>query len=394
MSKKLVKKTSKEESKQKNDTEIKVIENNPIDGSFNNYLVLSFKGTNIDNVIMNTLRRTIMELVPTYAFDKSDINITKNTSVYNNDQMILRISYFPVIGIENNKDNIKRSAELEYEASLSKFEKKIEDLTILEQKEIAEKAEKSQNLIMSVEAKNLSNNILNVTTNSPYVKFYYKSKAIESPYKKELLIIKLKAGEEFICNATSSIGIGLKNSNFMPNTVCVFSEPNENVPYYLFNIESNSQMLEKDIILRACSIIDIKLNNLLSVMTTKISEYKSEKIIDEYTFEKQKELTESESVTESAIRNSSENALEQHRIKGLIKIENESHTYGNLISHIMQDHPAIIFAGYKIDHPLIKELTIGYKTDGTDIIDILTEVITKIRDIFNNIYVKIDALVI
>ena len=63
----------------KKNIDIKVVEHKKIDDSYNNYLVLSFKGVN--HVIMNTLRRTIMELVPTYAFDKSDIEIKKLSTI-------------------------------------------------------------------------------------------------------------------------------------------------------------------------------------------------------------------------------------------------------------------------------------------------------------------------
>ena len=137
--------------------------------------------------------------------------------------------------------------------------------------------------------------------------------------------------------------------------------------------------------------------NFKDVLISKITEYHSEKITDDYNLEKSSESkssSESDSITDSAVRNSSDNVLEEHRVKGIIKIENESHTFGNLLSRYIQDHPSVIFGGYKIDHLLIKELTLGYKTDGTDIINILNDVISEIREIFSNINVKLDELTI
>lgn len=398
MSKKVSKsaKSTKSSDLKLNDIKVNILEHKPFDSTYNNYLVLEFKGQNLNNVIMNTLRRTIMELVPTYAFDKKDIDIIKNTSIYNNDYMRLRLSQFPVVGITNDIITIKRYAELEYEANISTFDKKVEDLTILEKKRQDEINEKAQNFTMSINVKNIASDVKNLTTLD--ARFYYKGDIIESPYVENLLITKLKPGEEFNCTAISSLNIGLKEANFMPTSVCTFGEMESNdsipTPTYKFNIESLKQMSEKEIIIRACAIIIMKLENLKDVFETKISGYKSEKYIDDYNLENNKleESNDSESITDSAIRNSSDDVLEQHRIKGFITIENESHTFGNLLSRLIQDHTSILFAGYKIDHLLIKELTLGYKTDGTDIIIILDDIITKAIEIYNEIKINVESL--
>ena len=356
------------------------MEQSKINDTYNNFLVLSLSSSKLNNVIINTMRRVIMELVPTYSYDKKDIDITKNTSIYNNDYMRLRLSHFPIIGIENDQKTIERSAELEYNANISTFEK----------------AEKSQNLIMYANAKNTTSDILCLTTADQTIKFYYKGKIIESPYATPLLIVKLKPGEEFICTCTSSLNIGLKGPNYMPVAVCAFAEPSDTEPYYKLNLESLKQLSEKEIIIRACMIIDLKLANFLDVFTSKITEYQSEKVVDDYNLETLavglNNSSESEDTTDSAVRNSSDNVLEEHRIKGIIKIENESHTFGNLLSRYIQDHPAIIFGGYKIDHLLVKELTLGYKTDGTDIVRILNDIIEETRNIYSDIRTKLEKL--
>ena len=379
------------------DIKIRIVDQKVFDESFNNYLVLGISGKKINYVIMNTIRRVIMELVPTYGYDKNDINITKNTSIFNNDYMKLRISHFPVIGIINDFQTIERFVVLEYEANISTFDKKIENINEIEKRNNEEKLEKSQNLIMSINVKNTSNEVLCVTTNNEFTKFYYKASPITTPYLQDLLIVKLKPGEEFICNSTSSLNIGLKGANFLPTAVCVFTDPDEPNGEYILNLESLKQMSEFDIIIRACSIIIIKLNMFLDVFISKITEYKSESVNDEYNLENKtpnslNNNTDSESNTESAIRNSTDEQLEQHRTKGIIKIENESHTFGNLLSRMFQDHPLIDFAGYKIDHLLIKELTIGYKTSGEDIVIIINDIITNTKLLFLSIIEKIKLL--
>ena len=378
----------------KSDLKIRIIEESKLDDTYNNYLILGLEGSKINNIILNTLRRVIKELVPSYSISTKDIDISKNTSIYNNDYMRLRISQWPIFNIENSEDTINRSLQLEYEANLSTFEKQIEDLNVIEEKERLMKLEKSQNFIMSINVKNTTNNIYNVTTSDEGVKFYYKGKITESPYKRPLLIIKLKPGEEFICTATSSLNIGLNGANCEPNSVCVFNEPEGENTEYKFILESLKQLNEKELICRACSIIEIKLNNFLEVISNKILEYKSDKYHDDYNLDSKNKESESDSetITESAIRNSSDIVLEHHHIEGIAKIENESHTFGNLLSYLLQKHNATLFAGYNIDHLLIKELTLGYKTDGTDIIDILNDIISEAKNIFNEIKGKVSQL--
>jgi DNA-directed RNA polymerase subunit L len=383
------------------DLTIRIIEESKFNDTYNNYLILGIKGSKINNIILNTLRRVIMELVPVFSFDKKNIDISKNTSIYNNDYMRLRLSQWPIHGIDVDINTVERFMELEYEANLSTFEKQIEDLNVLEEKERLLNAEKSQNFIMSINVKNITNQVYNVTTNDENAKFYYKGKITESPFKRPLLIIKLKPGEEFICTATTTLNIGLKGANCMPTSVCVFSEPEEdsNNNEYKFTIESLKQLTEKELIIRACTIINKKMDIFLKVIVEKISEYKSEKVQDSYNLDNledslnsNSEQTDSDTITESAIRNSSDIVLEQHHIKGIVKIENESHTFGNILSHLLQNHNAMLFAGYCIDHLLVKELTLGYKTDGSNIIDVIHEIILDAKNIYNNIQEKMEKL--
>ena len=45
------------------------------------------------------MSRIILEDIPTYAFNLNNINISKNSSVYNNDYMRNRIENLPLIGM-------------------------------------------------------------------------------------------------------------------------------------------------------------------------------------------------------------------------------------------------------------------------------------------------------
>jgi hypothetical protein len=81
----------------------------------NTRLELNITGTNIDYVVANTIRRTILSDVPIYAFTQFKFN--KNTSIFNNNYMKLRIKNMPVLGIDNTIEthNPKPVTEEEYE---------------------------------------------------------------------------------------------------------------------------------------------------------------------------------------------------------------------------------------------------------------------------------------
>ena len=414
---------------------IKITDNKLYDNTFNNYMTFEIYGSKINHVIVNTIRRTILEMIPTYAFDRKDIIISKNSSIYNNDQMTLRLSQIPVIKIYNNIENLNKIFELEYESTLSMYEKKLDDINIIETKNQLIKLEKAQNFIIYIDIKNISGNDMIVTTSDKCVIYKYKGETILSPYKNPICLIKLKDKEEFQCIMTSSLHIGMTNSIFIPTAACYFddgdnndddsnnnndsdnnndddiqsksknksksksksnsnnkkiekkdtsettelnteiSTDNNNIlekqKIYTFTVESLKQLSEIEIIIRACTVIVIKLNNFIPIITNKIKNYKSNE---------KKENDTYESKAYSSILDDND-----HTIKGIIIIENESHTYGNLISRLLQDHKNILFAACKIDNLLKKEATLAYKTDGTHINNIFEDIIKEAIHIFNTI---------
>ena len=63
----------------------------------NTRLEITIKGENIDYIIINTLRRSVLSYIPNYAF--TQFNFKKNTSIFNNNYLKLRILNLPVWGI-------------------------------------------------------------------------------------------------------------------------------------------------------------------------------------------------------------------------------------------------------------------------------------------------------
>lgn len=289
-----------------------------------NKLFIEFSGNDVNHVLVNTLRRTIIQHIPTYAFD--NINIIKNTSVFNNDCLKMRLSNFPIPNIENNTTNM-------YQQIIN------DDLD----------SDKISQFQVYLEMKNTELNIKNVTTDD--AEYFNKEKKIKNIYKKNennkpLLIVNLKHNEEIKLSIFSSLNIGKVHIKYSPVSYCVFEEVNKNT--YLFKLESNGQIEEYDIIKRSCDILIIKLN---------------------------------------IIKNQLKDINIENTFNGELEFKNEDHTIGNLICDKLQNHKNIAYAGYKLDHLLVENIIIKYTTNEIeDIVTILNFIIINLINTLN--YIK------
>jgi len=340
---------------------------NSINGFNNNYVLFTINGKDINYIIVNTLRRVILTLVPTFAFDPENIIIEKNTSVYNNDYMKLRLSSMPLINpsyepnkmiIKNDSSILSKVLELEEEANTANFENK-NNLTKEEEEKKKENLKKLlDNLQISIDAKNDTSDIISITTDS--VKFTIDNKQIKSIYPKPILVLKLKPeqsrlhikGEQFKATCISSLNIPLKNAMYL-SCLCSYDEVDPN--NFELKICSFRQISEEMIINHACKIIIMKLERIKEKIINAIKKHNNEQVLNE----------------------------------AKLIIENENHTMGNLITRVIQDHPDIEFCGYNVDHLYVNELTLRYKTNGKSIIDILETSINYLINLYKHLIVQL-----
>jgi len=299
-----------------------------------NHLFLQIKGEQINHVIVNTLRRVILEDIPCYAFSKKNINITKNSSVFNNDYMTNRLENIPVLGIDNQLDLDEYENLRQYTRGRTievKEELEIENLNLLN---------------MYVGIKNITKDIMNVTSDE--CEFFINEKRVDSIYNHPILIIKLKPDEEFECSMIIDKNVALNHAQYSAVSICCFEQKEENE--YKLKLESRGQLNEFEIVDYACQIINFRLNNLL-------------------------------------IKLSNQSFSSDHH--GQIILNNEDHTIGNLLSRGLQDHKSIEFASYRLDHLLIRDVTIEYITKNSSIIKIIKNVIEDYIKLFDDIRRKI-----
>jgi DNA-directed RNA polymerase subunit L len=367
---------SKKNSVNKHNISIKVIDqSDETNGLETSNCTLEFSGNSINSVVMSTLRRVIMGLLPTYAFNDKNIKFTKNSSVFPNDYMALRFSNFPIylkkelnkkyielkkldsdktINPNNTIDNFQI---LEYKATLGSAE-------IDKTSDIANMSENiNDNITIVINVKNTTNSIINIMSNSPGVKYYYKSEQISHIYSMPLLIIQLQPNQELACTMIADLNIAMYNATYRPCSKCFVTEQSPNL--FKFTLMSKRQISEKDMFIRGCEIIKLKINHAKKIFNENINKYK---VSD----------TDNDNIT-------------SHYHSGRIIIEGEQHTLGNLISNFLQNHSDIHMAGYKVNHPNVNNCEIIYESK-VNILDVIDNITDDIISLYDNIQKQIENL--
>lgn len=314
-----------------------------------NHLNLNFKGKAVNHVILNVLRRTLLEDIPSYGFNVDNINITKNGSVYNNDYMRNRIENLPLIGIDFPLNLDEYNELRNYTRGSIKSVNNIESNDSEEaEEEPSDSAESEVTIYCNI--KNKNDLIKDVTSED--IEFYRKDKKIKSFYEHPILLIKLKKNEEFEFSAKSDKGIAMNHSRYSVVGMCCYEMIQDD--NYILKFEPRGQLEIRDILDRACEIINFRLNFILNkILKVKFSNDNHGKII----------------------------------------LNNEDHTYGSIIARGLQNHKNIEFAGYKMDHLLIRDVTIEYVTNGGKTInEIIKDVITDYLKIFDDIHSQFKKL--
>lgn len=311
------------------------------DSSYGNTrLEIKIKGDDIDNVIVNTLRRMIFTNVPIYAF--SEFNFKKNTTIYNNNYIKLRIKNIPIWGIENKVDiytsQKKKNIDTIYE------EDAINDDVDLDIETDNVNSSTLKQFTMFIDYTSTHKNIVTVTTDD--AQFYYNEQRIDCPYKTQIPLIKLQPAQTITFSAISRLGIEKENAIFSPVAVCFYKEitPNE----FIFCIESKGQLTET-------RIIEVAIINLID------------------------KLKKIPNILESL-------EIDNNKLLGEIILLKEDNTIGNLLTTGLQKHKNIKFAGYNIPHLLEEKVIIHYEIDGKkDLKTIMKEVIFYYIELFKQI---------
>lgn len=306
-------------------------------------------GDNIDYIVMNTIRRSILADIPIYAFD--DFKFEKNNSIFHNNYLKLRLRHMPVWSIENTIDSLDVTLDTNVKNDDDDDDIESDDNVELEVEKNATLKNLNQ-LTMYINYKNKTNDIITVTTNE--AKFYNDGKLIKSPYTTEIPIVKLHPNQEICFSAITKIGIEETDSMYSAVTVVYYKQIKDNE--FDFIIESRGQITEQRILQVALINIEKRLQNFSKLLDN----------IEKDNLDLDKE--------------------------GMLTINNEDHTLGNLICRGLQQHGKVDFAGYNLPHPLAKKVNFSYKLKSGNIIIIMKEVIDYYYELFDQIKKTINKL--
>ena len=278
-------------------------------------LVLEFDGKDVENVLLNTLKRVAYDNVPTYAFPSGLINITENTTIFNNDYMRLRLSNLPIYGTPLDIfyldpvywSNINYS---DHNRPRHPSEKQIE---------------------IAINSYNDTNFIKNITTNDIN---YYEDGELVNRYHKDapVLLVQLRPAETFKCTMRAVLGVGeVQNQwaaagdvyydDMTTNDITgeIIEKKNDKI---VFTIESLGQYDEYDILLKGCNYIIKKLDDIKNDLSKKFST--------------------------SQVPTSNQM---------VIILDGEDHTMGQLLNYYFQNHPDILFSGLTKPDNLINSIS-------------------------------------
>jgi DNA-directed RNA polymerase subunit L len=279
-----------------------------------------------NNVIVNTIRRVILRQVPNYAFDPKNIKFSKNTSIYNNDLLRVRISNMPVMGLINDDKTFKEYLENNYtwvvntekNVEQESDKTKVDIDSIYENDTSIELLQDTNVLTMYCYATHKDKKVefMNITTDM--CEFFINEKKIDSPYKYPLLILKLRYNEEIEFSASSKMSIPFESPIYSSVENVHFTE--ENGVYKFTVIPRNSSLKESVIIKRAIKII----KEMLSVAQTLIDTISTE------------------------------------QNKGTLEINNDKFTLAALLTNYLQENKDVTYAGYHCEHLLGNKSVINY----------------------------------
>jgi DNA-directed RNA polymerase subunit L len=273
-------------------------------------LELEISGSNINYAFINSLRKMCINQVPIYAFHASTINITKNTSIYDNTYMKERLSQLPIRHLNHNINILP----LKYYKNInfgSNYVKHPDDKYQIE---------------YYVKIKNDGpENILNVTTNDLIMTI--NNEVVSNKEKNPILLIQLKIGEEFECSMKGVLGIGELESIFnSAHSYYKEIDPNK----YLLTVITSGQLTNYDILARSCLILIEKL-----------------KVIKE------------------GVNNEQYNKLITEENSVILELINEDHTCGGIINYILQNKKNVIYSGVTKQNFMQKNILLKIKTDKT-----------------------------
>jgi len=293
---------------------------------------LEFEVSGINYTNAKIPRRVVMTHIPVDAFN--NINISENTSVFDNNYLKLRLSNMAVHGITADNPIFVHTKKEEAKSNMDEL-----DIDFNAKDDTVNSSSLKQ-LTMYVDYINNTNEIVTVGTND--AKFYYSEKQIDSPYPVNIPIVKLQGGQRIKLSAITVLGCEEISSIY--SAVSIFTYKQLADDKYHIIMESRGQLDEKTILQYAYDNIRKLLDNFLQLIP------------------------------------------DREEINGKLQLNEGDHTLGNLISDGLKKHKKVKFAGYNSPHLLDKKIIFHYElNEKANIKHIIKETINNYMDTFETL---------
>jgi DNA-directed RNA polymerase subunit L len=315
--------------------------NNITDDFDSSCLTLDISGKDVHYSIINSLRKVCIDQIPIYALDRGKIKILRNSSVYDCTEMEIRLSQLPIKRILPDVLYLPLKYYKNVNFADPKLEKHPEDNLNIEYYLNIKNNGPDKCLYATTDDLRISINNSIIENNK-----IYKG-------KEPITLIQLRPGEEFECSMKGVLAVGELNAIFCSSN-SYYEEKIEN-EHYIFNIESNGQMNEYELLVRGINIIIEKLKNIKENITN---------------LQYEMFVTENNSIK--------------------LEITNEDHTCGGPLNYILQNMKEVIFSGISQPNFLEKNIALTCVIDKEyKIIDIFSKAIDKTIEIYYNIEKKV-----
>lgn len=301
-------------------------------------LVIELSGKTTSLALVNTLRRLAYDHVPTYAFPTDSITIDKNTSIFDNDYMRLRLSEITIPNVSNKVNYLDDQYWRNVDYSNPEREKHPDDNKVLE---------------LYINVINDTKEVMNVTTEYARV-FENGAEVNKFDPKFPLLIIQLRPNESFSCRCVGSLGIGKVNHIFSAAGNAYFDNDKDK---YILTLESQGQLDEYEILYKSCIALKEKLH-----------------------------------ITKELIKNQYDSPMVKNEKTLRLELPNEDHTLGNIINDFLQDHKEVLFSGISKPSLLLDKMVITMKTIKNNPLIPITETIDYLVKVFDNIQSQVKKM--
>ena len=323
-------------SKQKFDISIKELLKVPTKDLQQSKLILQFEGKNVNETVINALRRTSILDVPTYAFDSSTIDITYNDSIFDNDEMRLRISQLCIPAVDNSIIFLPERYWRDVDYKNDQRDRHPDD---------------TKNIEIIMNAHNDTSDNIQVTTND--MKYVEDDEIVYDKFNRKFpsLIIELRPNQSFRFAANAVLGVGERNNIWSAVRDCYYTEDDESKNNrYRFEIKSLGSYDEYDILVRCCKIINKRIVDL----KTKLKN--DTKLVGLH----------------------KENYVNLH-------LDNEDYTICQCLADLLKDQEDVIFASNSRPDHLLKEMVIQLRVTKSDPMKTLFRTMDIMIDLFAQI---------